>query len=416
MRERRSEIIANTLAVLVILGFIAVIANSLRIFSESRHVHGPTVLAVDMAGKVYINIAATLHVLEASGEHTDSIPLAELGLDGATLTDLLALPDGRLLIGSTDSVTIRACNLFERRCAPFIQSGPQPVSAFKMAWDAQRQRLLVVDGERHRILVYDADGALLLESRGGEQGLKLPNTVRLTARGEAIIADTNHHRLVALDAATLSVEHWAMPVSNQLGNFRRIWPTDFALAADRRFWVILDNDLLENGDVVLFDAAHKPVLRLALPSDWDPVKLQARGSDVLLAGFGSVELVRVSLQGDVIEPFGDSSFRKALAGVRDQHRSAGRWWHTWIWMAIVPLAVLAVIAAWLDWRKRNGRVTAVDSTGTSRTFEPATGAIHWLQPKPEIVRMWRYARWLGYGLPLLLLVTGILVWLLRRRR
>jgi hypothetical protein len=278
-----------------------------------------------------------------------------------------------------------------------------------MAWDAQRQRLLLVDGERHRILVYNRDGALVLESRGGEQGLKLPNTVLLTAEGTAIIADTNHHRLVALDAETLSAEHWEMPTSNELGTFRRIWPTDFALAADRRFWVILDDDLLENGDVVLFDAAHRPVLRLALPVDWDPIKLHARDSDVLLAGFGSVELVRVSLQGDAIEPFGDASFREALAQVRDQRQSATDWWHTWIWMAIVPLAVLAVVAAWLDWRHRNGLGGAAESNGTSPGFEPATGEIHWLEPKPEIVRLWRYTRWLSYVLPLLLLAPALFI-------
>jgi hypothetical protein len=412
MNERTTNIIANTLAVLVILGFIAVIANSLRTFTESRHVHGPTVLAIDAAGKVYINIAATLHVLDARGKHADSIPLAELGLYEATLTDLLVLPDGRLLVGSSDSVKIRACNLLERRCSPFIQSSPQPVSAFKMAWDAQRQRLLVVDGERHRILVYDADGALALESRGGEQGLKLPNTVQLTAAGAAIVADTNHHRLVALDAETLSTELREMPVSNELGNFRRIWPTDFVLAADQRYWVILDDDLLENGDVMLFDAAHKPVLRLALPPDWDPIKLQARGSDVLLAGFGSVELVRVSLQGDVIEPFGDSSFREALAQVRDQRQSAMDWWHTWIWMAIVPLAVLAGIAAWLDWKRRNP-AAALTAAAPAGVILPESGrGIYWLEPAPKIVRLWQYSRWLVYVMPVLLLAPIIYIaWL-----
>ena len=158
MHARHISIITNTLAMLVILGFFAVIANSLRIFSESRHIHGPTVLTTDAAGKVYINITATLHVLDATGRHEDSIPLAGLGLHAATLTDLLALPDGRLLIGSSDSVKVRACNLSEHQCSPFMQSGQQPLSALKMAWDAQHQRLLVVDGERHRVLIYDSKG------------------------------------------------------------------------------------------------------------------------------------------------------------------------------------------------------------------------------------------------------------------
>jgi hypothetical protein len=409
MNARATKTIANGLAIVVILGFIAVIANSLRIFHESASIYGPTVLTTDTTGKVYTNIAATLHVLDASGNHEDSIPLAELGLQGATLTDLLALPDGRLLVGSSDTVKIRACDLAERHCSAFIQSGSQPLSAFKMAWDTQRQRLLVVDGERHRILVYNRSGELTFASRGGEGRLKLPNTVQLTAEGKVIIADTNHHRLVALDAASLSTELWEMPVSNTLGNFRRVWPTDFVLAGDQRFWVILDDDLLENGDVLLFDADHKPVLRLALPPDWDPIKLHARESDVLLAGFDSVEVVKVTLQGDVIESFGDSSFREALAEVREQRQCATDWWHTWIWIAIVPLAILAGLVVWLDWRNRGGRGRSRDSTMTSRAFAPATAEVHWLEPKPEIVRLWRYSRWLAYALPVLLLPVILIV-------
>ena len=384
MNSRATRIISNGLAVVVILGFSAIIANSLRIFRESSDAYGPTVLTTDAAGQVYTNIATTLHVLDASGNHEDSIPLAELGLHGATLTDLLVLPDGRLLIGSSDTVKIRSCDLAERRCSAFIQSGSQPLSAFKMAWDAQRQRLIVVDGEHHRILVYDRDGTLIFESRGGERGLKLPNTVLLTTDDLALIADTNQHRLVWLDAETLSTEHREMPVINKSGNFRRIWPTDFAATTDQRYWVILDNNLLEYGDVLLFDAAGEPLLRLALPDDWDPVKLKARERDVLLAGFGSVELVRVSLQGGVIEPFGDRSIRTALAQVRDQRQCATDWWHIWIWIAIVPLTILAGFAAWLDWRSRSGRSRNRDSAAISAAFAPVTGEIHWLQPKPGI--------------------------------
>jgi hypothetical protein len=409
MNKRATKTITNGLGVVVILGFLAVIANSLRIYQESANVYGPTVLTTDEEGTVYTNIAATLHVIDASGNHEDSIPLAELGLHGATLTDLLALPDGRLLVGSDDTVKIRSCRLAERRCSAFIQSGSQPVSAFKMAWDAQRQRLLVVDGERHRILVYDRDGALIRESRGGKRGLKLPNTLLLTADDLALIADTNQHRLVWLDAETLSTELREMPVTNKSGKFRRIWPTDFAVSSDQRYWVILDNDMLENGDVLLFDAAGQRLQRLVLPEDWDPVKLCARESDVLLAGFGSVELVRVSLQGDDIQPFGDRFIRTALAQVRDQRQCAMDWWHTWVWTAILPLALLAGFTTWLDWRNRSGRSRNRDSTAISTAFSPATGDIHWLQPKHGIARVWRYSRWLGFAFPLLLLPLILIV-------
>jgi len=413
MKARAQKIFANSLAIVVILGFVAVIANSLRVSLQSRGIFGPTVLTTDAAGKIYTNIATTLYMLDETGVLEDSIPLANLGLQGATLTDLLALPDGRLLIGSSDTHGIHDCDLSQRRCSSFIQAGTHPVSAFKMAWDEQRQRLLVVDGERHRILVYDRNGTLALESRGGKRGLMLPNTVLLTGDDEAVIADTNHHRLVTLDAETLSMERREMPVSNAPGNFRRIWPTDFALTSDQRYWVILDNDLLENGDVMLFDAAGQPLQRLALPADWDPIKLRARPHDLLLAGYGSVDLVSVTLDGNVITPFGDTAFRDRLAEVLAQRQASDRWWHKWIWMAIAPLALLAVIAAWLDWKRRSA-ATLPSPVAAADISLPETGqGIYWLEPKPKIARLWRYSRWLLPLLAVLLLVPAVYVlWLL----
>jgi len=411
MQTRGSKMIANGLAVVVIAGFIAIIANSLRISMRPGNDSGPTVLTTGAAGTVYTNIATTLYVLDETGTLKDRIPLAELGLQGATLTDLLALPDGRLLIGSSDAPAIRACDLAQRRCASFIQPGPQPVSAFKMAWDTQRQRLVVVDGERHRILVYDRNGAPVLESKGGERGLKLPNTVRLTSGDEAIIADTNQHRLVWLDSETLSSEHRELPVTNPTGSFRRVWPTDFTVINDRWYWVILDNDLLENGDVLRFDAAGKHGQRLALPEDWDPIKLQARRHDVLLAGYDSVDLVRISPDGEVITPFGDAAFRDKLAETRARRETANRWWHVWIWVAIAPLVVLAGIAAWLD-RKRRSPESPPAVAARADVKLPETGqGIYWLEPDPKIVRLWRYSRWLVSIMAVLVIAPAVyLAW------
>jgi hypothetical protein len=409
MRTRATKIIVNSMAAIVIAGFIAIIASSLRIAVQTSDNTGPTALAIGTDGKIYTNIATTLYVLDESGILQDSIPLASLGLQRATLTDILALPDGRVLIGSGDAQDIQACDLQQHRCAPFIQSGSRPVSAFKMAWDAQRRRVVVVDGERHRILAYDQEGVLSLESRGGQGGLKLPNTVHLTADDMAIIADTNQHRLVALDAQSLSRKLWEMPTSNESGKFRRVWPTDFTATADHRYWVILDNDLLKNGDVLLFDADGNPVRRLDLPTDWDPIKLRARQTDVLLAGYGSVDLVKISLDGNVIAPFGDTVFRGVLAETRARREASDRWWHLWIWVAIAPLVILAGIAAWLD-RKRSP--LAATPQPATPVILPETGqGIYWLELDPKIARLWKFSRWLVYGMTVLLIAPVIyIVW------
>ena len=48
---------ANGLAVVVIAGYVAILAISMRICLQSGRVSGPTVLATDAAGSVYTNIA-----------------------------------------------------------------------------------------------------------------------------------------------------------------------------------------------------------------------------------------------------------------------------------------------------------------------------------------------------------------------
>ncbi len=136
--------------------------------------------------------------------------------------------------------------------------------------------------------------------------------------------------------------------------------------AGSRFWAIIDDDLLENGDVILFDSANAPVKRVELPADWDPIKMRARRRDVLLAGFGSVELVSVSLDGETVQPFGDEAFRSALAQTRAIRHENDSWWNLWIWVAIIPLVILAGVVGWLDWRRRqaqSGASTVVDNTG-----------------------------------------------------
>jgi sugar lactone lactonase YvrE len=268
MEKLSPKFIANSLAALVILGFCTLIGISLWISGNSRDVFGPTMLVTDRHGQVVTNIGHTLYLLNELGTVEQQVDLAALGIPDVPLSDGLVLPDGTLLLGAAGSEQIYACQLAQQHCTPFLNSSRAPVSAYKLAWDDRRQHLIVVDGARHRILTYERNGNFIAESRGGRRGLKFPNTPLITPQDELVIADTNHHRLVALDAQTLGEELWELPVKNDLGNFRRIWPTDFTRTASGNFWVILDDDLLEHGDVILFDSRHRALKRLDLPPDW----------------------------------------------------------------------------------------------------------------------------------------------------
>jgi len=277
-----------------------------------------------------------------------------------------------------------------------------PASACKLEWDEERRRLLVTDGERHRILGYDRNGALIVTSEGGHGGLAVPNTLLLTPEDELVIADTNHHRLVALDAETLSGERWELPVTSGLGNFRRIWPTDVTRTAQGSYWVILADDLLAHGDVILFDPQHRPVRRLDLPADWDPVRLRRHGEAVLVAGYDSVDLLRVAADGGSITPFGDPGFRDALATARERRQANERWWNLWVWVYIAPLGLLGVIAAYLDYRHRHRSAPGGQPAAVVPPLPATADGIYWIRRNPAIVRQWEFLRRFRFLLPLLL--------------
>ena len=408
MEKVPHKFIANSLAALVILGFCALIGISLWISGNSRDVFGPTMLVTDRHGQVITNIGHTLYLLNELGTVEQQVDLAALGIPDVPLSDGLVLPDGTLLLGAAGGEQIYACQLAQQHCTPFLNSSRVPVSAYKLAWDERRQHLIVVDGERHRILTYERNGNFIAASRGGTRGLKFPNTPLVTPQDELVIADTNHHRLVALDAQTLGEELWELSVKNDLGNFRRIWPTDFTRTASGNFWVILDDDLLEHGDVILFDSRHRALKRLDLPPDWDPVKLRRHGDAVLLASFGSIDLVRFWSDGEHIKPFGDAGFRTALADVRARRQASERWWNLWIWICIAPLGLLAGIAAFLDHRHRRQLVPVQqDAAATTPPPLPTTpDGIYWIRRNPVIVRQWALARRFGFLLPLLVIAPA----------
>ena len=72
----------NTLAVLVISGFLSIIAFSVWLSTSSRAVFGPTVLASDNREHVYMNISTTLYHLKKQGHLLDKVTLQQLVIQG----------------------------------------------------------------------------------------------------------------------------------------------------------------------------------------------------------------------------------------------------------------------------------------------------------------------------------------------
>lgn len=71
-----------------------------------------------------------------------------------------------------------------------------------LAWDASKQQLYVLDSLRHRIAVFDANGALLRnigESGNGDGQFNHPTHLELDASGELLVTDALNFRIQAID-------------------------------------------------------------------------------------------------------------------------------------------------------------------------------------------------------------------------
>lgn len=353
----------NALAIAVILGFIVIIATSLLISNQSGNLFGPTVLAEDDNGSIFVNIGTTLYQLDSYGHILDSASQPDLGLPQGKFTDVLPLSNGSTLVALARPGRIYSCSFSQRQCSDFLPPDTRITQTLKMTWHKTRQELFVIDADAGRILVFDASGELLKSSEGGAGGLFLPNTPLVSQSGELVIADTNHHRLVAIDAVSLDAELWEAPVKSELAMPGRTWPTDIAQASNGEFWAINDGNLLRYGDVIIFDKERKPAVRLELDAKWDPIKLIARSSDVLLASFGNYDLVSVSLDGSYIQPFGSDNFRLALYKAFKQQKSYDVWWDLWVWVLICPFVLLLIYVVYLD-KQHKARVLVAENART----------------------------------------------------
>jgi sugar lactone lactonase YvrE len=395
----------NLLAASVIFGFVAIISISLLVSNMSGELFGPTVLAEDDQGFVYVNIGPTIYRLDATGRIVDTVSQQELGLPSDKYTDLEPLPDGRLLIALARPGRIYSCILSERRCNNYLQQDHQVTQTLKMTWHRDKQQLFVVDADAGKILIFDDQGRLVKSGKGGHKGLALPNTPIISRSGDLVIADTNHHRFVAIDADTINREIWQAPVKSLLASPGRTWPTDITETENGEFWLINDGSQLRYGDVIVFDQDRNPVKRLDLDQKWDPVKLIARDDDILLASFANYYLLSVTLDGDRFSVFGSDEFRSLLQEAYNHQRKYDNWWDIWVWVIVAPLLGLLIYVLYLDKLSRNYEfVKRIQNTEEiSAKFD--TDGVYWLPHNQKFLKKMKLFKWMLPAIILLCVLT-----------
>lgn len=377
----------DILAVIVILGVLSIVVISVDRSSDVILYTGPSSLVSDNENNVYINVGTTIYKLNSKGKLVSEVTLEQLGLPNELITDIQTLRSGELIIAIANSGKLYQCNFNTKECNNLKLSGDKLSGIVKIFPDDERNRLYISDGDKHRVLVYDIKGENKLDSTNDPCNISevvdkhisdndiigsLLNLVKrekrldstnkscpllfqnniFIANNELIVSDTNNHRIVALDPEDINNELWSASTTNNDSSDRRIWPTNVIKSSDGKLWVINDNDFLKYGDVFLMNTNRVPVKRLALDIEWDPVRMLSRENDILIASAENFDLIKVSLDGNKIEPFGDGYFRDVLKKAKYDSAKFNQWDDLWVWVLLVPLLLLGVVAVVLESRSK----------------------------------------------------------------
>ena len=110
----------------------------------------------------------------------------------------------------------------------------------------------------------------------------------------------------------------------------------------------------KSGDVLVFDAARKPVARAQLPPGADPLIVDSLAGNAVVADFSLVNLYRLSTSGAYLGEFGAAAFRGELEPLQTQAKRA-RWLQQAAWMLGVAVLLLGIVLALVYGEKPKNR-------------------------------------------------------------
>jgi hypothetical protein len=341
--EARSlpRVLSAVLAALLGLALV-VVSNWANV--RELEITGPFAVKAGPEGQVFVVSHGALWVLDRQGSLSASVPFEALGIRGR-VTDVLPLRGGEILIAERGLGLIHRCRLADRVCVPFTTDPrfAQLEGSFELAANEDLSRVYLAHTTRHAIHLFDASGNWMATSDAA--GLyKFPH--RPVAVGDALyIADTNHHRLVAIDreASRFGTEVGGFSTETSLGRPGRVYPIAHRRLPDGTWWVVIGDERLQYADVIVFDDSGRPLRRLDLPDDASPVALEIVGERVLAPDPVNLSVEAFTLGGESVGQFGDAAFREELARVRARKSMYQRLRHgCWAALGAFLLALVAI--------------------------------------------------------------------------
>ena len=263
----------------------------------------------------------------------------------------------------------------------FLAHAPGLAGVARLYWRPDRERLWVVDSGHHEIRRLE-NGAEPAPRLGD---FRFPNGL-LAEPERMLVADTNHHRIAAVNLADDGVRTVARIQPTLL--YR--WPTDLIRVGDQ-YWLLVGRDNLEESRLYRYDGDWNLLGRGAADLI-DLLSLAPLGKGALVADRGERRLWRLDAEGDPLEEVA----LPGLAGARERFQYWRRWSDMLLYGGLALVLAGLAFAFWHD-RHRLPESFRGDDLHDWRHEKPARGE-HWLAPV-GLVRL----RWLYLVLPVLAL-------------
>ncbi|MFO7581595.1 hypothetical protein, partial [Guyparkeria sp.] len=282
-------------------------------------------------------------------------------------------------------------------------------NVFHFHHDATSDRLFLVSGDRIHVIGTDGRHVRQLSV---PDGLDHPNTIRAGRDGTLVIADTNGHRIVAIDPDETSPSP-VLAFRTDIGDGRpdRNWPVAAVQDGDGLVWMINTKGMLADGDLLLVDPDRPSGRRLGLPENADPHSLAVVPGGVLVTDPAGPAILRAGPDSDRAERLAHPTLDAVFTPLIETREGWGRWVSAG-WLLVALALPLGALAAVLDWRTRREQeeerqrrsvlqepsaATRSDREADTQQSDPPENAIEpdgegviWLQPDPAFLRRMRW--------------------------
>ncbi len=326
-------------------------------------------LETPAGARVAVVAARALHLLDADGRRLARQDLGAIGLqDNPNDMDLTLDAAGQLEAWFFDDARplprVIRCTWNEASAAfqpcLVVASGAQlkwdaTSRAVHLAVDRAGERMFVADARSARVQTFSLDGKRLSSSAPSELPLNFPNRLRYLGNDELVIADNDHRRLLwakARPGAPVQLVSTLYAADHPHARGNRTKVTDVAFGRSGGIWMLAVKQGQKDGDVLVFDAARRPVARAGLPAGADPLFIEALGDAAVVADFSLLALHRLDPQGRYLGEFGDAAFKAELTPLRERLRRSKMWTNGGMGAGAVVL-LLGFLLAWRFGSKAN---------------------------------------------------------------